>query len=123
MGKNRKELCDCVIDYILNCPLDKLNNLTVDNITKKFKVSKMHLIRSFKICRKITPGKFIVREKMIRALLLMQRNGNLTVYQTAEILGFSTTDYFIRVFKDHFGKPPCQYLDCQAKQDREYSNR
>ncbi|MCK5055045.1 MAG: helix-turn-helix transcriptional regulator [Candidatus Aminicenantes bacterium] len=123
MEKNRKKLCNRIVDYILNCPLEKLDNLTVDDIAKKFQISKMHLIRSFKICRNITPGKFIVREKMIRALLLMQKNGNLTVNRIAEILGFSTADYFIRVFKNHFGKPPCQYLDCKAKQDRKYSYR
>ncbi|MCK4761169.1 MAG: helix-turn-helix transcriptional regulator [Candidatus Aminicenantes bacterium] len=118
--KNGKELCNRVVDYTLACPLENLKTLTVENIAKKFGISKMHLIKSFKIHRKITPGKFIVREKMLRAASLMQKDSNLIVKKIAGILGFSTSDYFIRVFKKHFGMPPRQYRDYKAGQDKEY---
>lgn len=120
--KNGKELCDKIVDYILECPLDDLKDITVIRVTDIFKISKMHLIKCFKTYRNITPGRFIFREKMQRAKSLMQSNYNLTVKQVADILGFSTTDYFIRVFKKFFGKPPCQYRDCKARQEKEFMN-
>lgn len=116
-SKNGRDLCERVVSYIIDCPIDELKNLTVNSITQEFGVSKMHIGNVFKARKEITPGKFIYRHKMLRARSLMQKNGGLKVREVAEILGYSTTDYFIRIFKKFFGKPPCQYRDLKAEQD------
>ncbi len=97
--------------YILECNLDQLRELTVSKLTRYFKVSKAHLTNKFKQGKGITPGKFILREKMVRAALLMERDGQLTVKKLTEIMGFSACDYFIRIFKHHLGLSPKKYRE------------
>jgi YesN/AraC family two-component response regulator len=116
-SKNGKELCDSVVARILDCPVEDLKTMTVGSLAKEFRVSKIYLHRCFKFQRDTTPGRFLSRHKMQRARSLMEKNGRLTVRQVAEILGYSTPDYFIRVFKKYFGRPPCQYRDFSSKQD------
>jgi 2-isopropylmalate synthase len=123
-GKNQqksKKLCDRVVCRIMNCTLEDLRTITVKNISKEFQVSKMYLIKSFRTHRNITPGRFIARYKMLRAKSLMEKNEKLTVKEITEIFGFSSSNYFIRIFKDYFGLPPCQYREFNAKQDNDLS--
>lgn len=110
-----ENLSDQVADFIVSCSTERLKDLTVTDITRHFEVSKMHLIQSFKNQKEITPGKFILREKMYRAVSLMEKNKGITVKEVRKIVGFSTSDYFIRVFKKHFGISPCRYRDLKNK--------
>lgn len=104
---------DQVVIYILSCTLEELKELSIRSMTEYFNVSKVCLINKFKDEKGITPAKFILNEKLIRAAFLMEINHDLTVREITEKVGFSTCDYFIRVFKEHFGLPPCQYRDAK----------
>jgi len=108
-------LSDRIIDYIVNLTLEELRIITIMTIAKHFRISKMHLIQIFKKQKCITPGKFLVREKMYRAASLMEKEREITVKEVSAKFGFSTSDYFIRVFKKHFGMPPCRYRDLRTK--------
>lgn len=118
-GNNIKELCQGVVDYILDCPLEELKNLTITKLTKKFQVSKMYLLRCFRTHMKTTPGKFIFHEKMERASALILRN-NLPIKEVANKLGFPYVDYFNLAFKRHFGKTPSQYRQIRTKQEQDF---
>ncbi len=109
-------LLEQVKDFILKCDLEELKELTLRGLTARFKVSKVHLTNIFKSHEDITPGKFILREKMLRAMALLQQYPDLKVKQAAEIMGFSSTNYFIRVFKDHIGYSPSRYREIKQKQ-------
>jgi len=110
-----KNFVEQVVSFILGCSLEELKELTITDITRYFDVSKMHLIEKFKSQMEITPGKFILREKMYRAASMMEHNHALTVREVTGKIGFSTDDYFIRVFKKYFGTSPCQYRDIKLK--------
>ena len=110
---------DRVVIYILRCSVDELKELTISKITERFGVSKVCLINKFKAEKGITPAKFILREKLVRAAFLMEKKRGLTVKEVTEKVGFSTSDYFIRIFKDHFGLPPCQYRDVKIGSRKE----
>ncbi len=118
-GDNIKELCQGVVDYILDCPLEELKNLTIAELTKKFQVSKMYLIRCFRTHMKTTPGKFIFHEKMERANSLILKN-HISVKEISDRLGFCSADYFSKAFRRHYGMPPLQYRSHRAKQDQDY---
>lgn len=120
-GNNGKELCSEVVDYIIKAPLEELKDLSLGDITEYFSISKMYLIRCFKEHMKTTPGRFIFREKMQRAAILVLNN-NSTIRSISDILGFCSADYFIKVFKKHFGMPPAQYRICRRGQQLELQN-
>lgn len=113
---------DRVVIYILRCSVDELKELTIQKITEHFDVSKVCLINKFKAEKGITPAKFILREKLVRSAFMMEKKRDLTVKEVAEKVGFSTSDYFIRVFKAHFGLPPCQYRDVKLEYNKEPPN-
>lgn len=100
-----------VIDYILNCNLKKLKDVTVDEISGHFGVTKMTLTTKFRTQMGITPGKFILREKLYRALVLMVKNPRLTIEELRKKIGLSSSDYFIRVFRNFFGTSPGRYRE------------
>jgi AraC-like DNA-binding protein len=106
-----KKFSQAVVDYILNCNLERLRDVTVDGISAHFGVTKMTLISKFRNQMGITPGKFILREKFHRALVLMIKSPALTIEEIREKLGFSSSDYFIRVFRTFFGTSPGRYRD------------
>jgi AraC-like DNA-binding protein len=58
---------------------------------------------------------FITKEKMYRAFLLCQNgNGNpITFKEIAKKIGFKNPYYFKRVFREHFGIYPEEYLNFQ----------
>jgi AraC-like DNA-binding protein len=112
-------LGDQVVEYIVSRTLDELRTLTIKDITEHFRVSKMHLIQTFKNQKDITPGKFILREKMYRAAFLMEKDKNVKVREICKMTGFSTSDYFIRVFKKYFGIAPCRYREIRNKRNKE----
>jgi AraC-like DNA-binding protein len=106
---------DQVANFIIGRNMDQLRDLTIREITEFFEVSKVYLIKKFKDEKGITPGKFILREKMIRANSLMEHDEDLTIKNIAEIAGYSSSDYFIRVFKEQMGLAPSQYRNIKKK--------
>ena len=113
--KSNNNLAEQVATYIVQCRLDQLVELTITDLTRCFQVSKPILINHFKKRIGTTPGKFILREKMNRAIFLMARDHQLTVKKLSENLGFCKCDYFIEVFKNHFGLPPNKYREIRLK--------
>jgi two-component system response regulator YesN len=104
-----KNLDQQVATFIKGCKLKHLKELTVNDLTRYFDVSKTSLTNLFKQNQGITLGKFILKEKMNRAAFLIERKYGLTIRELAEKTGFCDSDYFIRVFKNHYGLPPGQY--------------
>ncbi len=98
-----------VIIYIMNLRMEQLREITVDELTRKFQVSKPTLIEKFKIEKGFTPGQFILREKMNRSIIIMEKSPHLTIKRLTKMMGFCSCDYFIRVFKEHFGLSPNHY--------------
>jgi two-component system, response regulator YesN len=118
-GRMNGELfSDRVVTYILNCSLEELRDTSINDIADYFGITKMTLITKFKTQKGITPGKFIAREKMHRALVLMANNRQLTICKLTEKMGFSTSDYFIRLFKEYFGTSPGRYRDALNRDDK-----
>jgi len=120
-GKKSKCLCDQVIDYVLQCDMEELRTISLAKLLRKFAVSKMYLNRCFREFSHETPGKFIFREKMERAKAMMQNNRK-TAAEISDLLGFSSVNYFVRIFKRHFGKPPREYFIIRASQARDYGD-
>jgi AraC-like DNA-binding protein len=108
-------ISDRVVEFVLNCSIDQFQNLTVSKLAKIFNVHRCYLSRKFKNDKEFTICEFLVREKLFRAVDLLKSDDELTIRELSEKMGFSNSNYFIRIFRRHFGISPGQY--------REYINR
>ena len=111
MKKN--DLTDRVVEYVLMCNDEDLGFLSVEKIAKIFKVSESFLARKFRTDKEFTLGKYIFRERMFRAAILLKGSEELTVKRLSEKIGFYDYDYFSRTFKKYYGITPSRYRYCK----------
>lgn len=71
-------------------------------------MSEVYFRKLFKQLYHLTPGQYLtaVRVKRTRELLAYPY---LTLEECAKQCGFSTVQYFCRVFKEHTGQTPAKY--------------
>lgn len=117
----KRKLSDRVIEYILSCDNKDIASLTIKQVANTFAVSQSFLYRKFKSEKYFSLGEFLLKEKMFRAANLLLENQKLPVKVITEMIGFSTSDYFIRVFKKHYGVCPNLYRKCKQRDSRKES--
>lgn len=116
MRMTESGFADQVMRFILSRDNEELGELTILKIACKLNISQSHLYHIFNIEKKIPPGKFLMMAKMIRAAILLEESKELLpIKVVSKKMGFSSTDYFTRIFKEHFGTTPGKY--------REYSRQ
>lgn len=81
--------------------------LTIEDIAQKCYCSASQVSHLFKSRSGTTVNRYITQQKMKRAVLLLQRGKGIS--ETAALCGYEDTNYFISVFKRHFGLPPGKY--------------
>ena len=84
-------------------------DIQIDDLLKITSMSKSAFYRSFVNELGISPYQLIIDErlKMAKRLLLEER---LSIKETAYAVGFSSANYFIRLFKKNEGITPKQYV-------------
>lgn len=90
--------------------------LTIENIAKKLKVSRSHLIRSFKKHYKLSPWKYCQEVRIRKSKELLMRG--YYVKEAADMCGFESIYHFSHVFKKITGSCPTAYV----KQERNIDN-
>ncbi|MZQ83158.1 helix-turn-helix domain-containing protein [Paenibacillus sp. 5J-6] len=83
-------------------------NVTLDELSEKFHVSKFHLIHLFKTMFQMTPIQYHQHIRMERAKNSIQFS-NTPLSQIAEQLGFANIHTFSRAFKTVMGKSPSHF--------------
>jgi len=109
MNAKENNFSEHVIKFILTRNDGELGDLTVEKITHALKVSQSYLYETFKNEKKVTPGKYLVMVKMFRSASLLENGENLPVKKIAHKMGFANPDYFIKIFREHFGTTPGRY--------------
>ncbi len=112
MKKEKENISDRVVEYILLQSNEELSNLTVKNIAKTFNMNPSYLSRKFLKDKKFSLGFHILRMKVFRSAALLREDKNITVMELARKMGFCTTGYFIHVFKKFFGTSPGKFREC-----------
>lgn len=87
-----------------NCMREHL----LDYIADSLELSKDYIGRLFKAGTGITLTEYVTRVKMELAKDML-KGSNMKVYQISQRLGYSTVDYFTRLFKSYTGMSPMQY--------------
>lgn len=93
-----------VIEYI-NANLAK--KISIETITTQFNFSNSHLRKLFKKETGYSIQKYITKQKIDEAKLMLEMNKNVS--EIAFALSFSNTAHFSRVFKSEVGISPKQY--------------
>ena len=84
------------------------NNIKVEDLSQRMKLSENQFRRKFKEEFSITPQQFILRARL-QATGNLLRNGNKPIASIAAECGFSDQSYFTKQFKPFFGETPLQY--------------
>ena len=104
--RSLKRVAD-IIAYI-NENIDK--DLSLDEVSNHFFISKFHLIREFKSYTNKSVYQYIVAKRIIQAKLMMQSGQNPTdVYLKC---GFREYSCFYKAFKKETDMSPQQYIAC-----------
>jgi two-component system, response regulator YesN len=109
MKKNK--LSDRVIEFVLNCPNDDFQTLSVTKIASTFHVNRCYLSRRFKSDKDFTMCEFLTRERLSRSVGLLRENKKIKIRELSAKMGFANTNYFIQVFRNYYGAPPGKYRE------------
>lgn len=90
------------------------NEIQIEDLLKISSMSKSSFYRAFVSELGISPYQLIINERLkIGKRLLLEEK--LSVKETAYAVGFSSANYFIRLFKKHEGMTPKQFVHSQMK--------
>ncbi len=78
------------------------------DLAREFNLTPEYVNQLFKTRLHTTPGEFIQRERIARAVKLLS-NGRMNIAEVADAAGFSDPRYFSRVFKKIMGASPKAY--------------
>lgn len=103
-------LIDDIILYINNRLEDEIS---IDELSAQFFLSKFHLLREFKKHTGTTIHKYIIQKKLILAKELILTGIPITsVYKQS---GFGDYSNFFRAFKNEYGVTPKQFYDLSIR--------
>jgi AraC-like DNA-binding protein len=106
----KSNLIDGIIDYI-NTHIEE--DITVDELSEYFYISKYHLSREFKKHTGTTIHRYIVQKKLIEAKeLILEKMPVMDVYKQC---GFGDYSNFFRAFKNEYGVTPKQFYEMMSK--------
>ena len=85
-------------------------NVTVGDIAGALYMNSHYLGEYFKKCNGISVKDYLLTLRMQKAFALL-KEGNMTVSQIAENVGFDTVQYFSTKFKAYYGISPAKYME------------
>lgn len=106
----KSNLIDGIVEYINNHINEEI---TIDQLSKEFFLSKFHLVREFKKYTGTTIHRYIVQKKLIEAKELIIKNYPInSVYKQS---GFGDYSNFFRAFKNEYGISPKQFYKLMSE--------
>ncbi len=95
-------------DIILYLNGNYYREISLDDLSSSFAISKYHLCRCFKKYLGCTINEYITQLRIEQAKELL-RTTSLTAYQIGAIVGIADENYFYRLFKKNVGISPHRY--------------
>lgn len=96
------------IGEILNYMQKQYLEITLEDLAKKFYLSKPYLSKYIKEKSGQTFGEHLKKIRLKKAGSLL-KNGNMRVERVAEMVGYHNVEHFNRLFKKKYGMTPVQY--------------
>ncbi len=80
----------------------------VDEVARRLEVTPNHLIREFSRAIGISPGQYLKIRRIDNAKYLLEKEG-MSVALASDLSGFSSPNYFAKVFRKETGMSPHEY--------------
>lgn len=84
--------------------------LTIHDIAKSADISVSTCLRLFKTIMHTTPVSYLIKYRLQKSAQLLRGSGNIPIYETAYLCGFSDASYYNRCFKKEYGTTPTEYI-------------
>ena len=85
------------------------SDFEVSEFAKEMALSRTALFEKIKNATGKTPGEFILNIRLKEGADMLRNNHELNVGEIADRVGFSSSRYFAKCFKDRYGKTPLEY--------------
>lgn len=85
------------------------SDFTVDLMAKEMLLSRSSLYAKFKALFGMTPNEYILNSKLKKAANQLISDPQQQIVEISDALGFSSSSYFIRCFKEKFTITPAEY--------------
>jgi len=108
------ELCKLIVEFIISRNDAQLAVLTEAEIAATLHQDIPSLHRALLADQKITLPWFLTRERLHRALFLMDRRQDLSVQEVAENVGFLELAKFSQAFRDYLLISPHRYKELET---------
>lgn len=95
--------------------IEKKLELNATYLSQEVALSTRQLLRRLKSLTGLSTTDYIQEVKLQKARHLLENKAYQTISEVAYASGFSTSSYFTKVFKKHFGKLPGDYLETSSK--------
>ncbi|MBP2659075.1 MAG: two component transcriptional regulator, AraC family, partial [Firmicutes bacterium] len=82
--------------------------LSLQEVAKHVHMNPVYLSTLFKQERNITFSDFLLQLRMKKAMELLRSN-NMKTYEVADVVGYSSPEYFSVCFKKYTGVPPIEF--------------
>ncbi len=107
--KNNKKQNDYIVDFVKNYINDNYaNDISVDLLADKLKISRAYLSRYFKNNTGMNLSDYLNAYRMKKACALLQ-NSFLMIKDIAPKVGINSISTFMRLFRNYTGKTPNDY--------------
>lgn len=103
------------VEYILTRNDDHLGELTVEKAMSILNIGRSQVYEGFKDRIKFSPGTFLLMIKLIRAASMIEGDDDISINKVSRRIGFSSSEYFARVFRQHLGTSPAKYRELARK--------
>jgi AraC-like DNA-binding protein len=110
----KKDIFEQVLQYVMTVSDEEFAGLSVGTLAHLFNVERSKLTRQFKHHTGLTLEDFLFKEKMARAAFLLKVQSGITVKEVSKRIGFCTSDYFIRRFREYYGIVPGRYRELKS---------
>ena len=114
----KRKLSDRAAEFIVSRNDEELAAIKVDVIASNLGVNPSYLSRKFKSDKTMTLNEFITGEKMHRSAIALSKQKAVSIATLAERTGFSRSDYFVILFRKHFGVHPKKFSGLVKRKSR-----
>ncbi len=97
------ELCKQYID------MHYAENIGLDNMAEAAGISKFYLTRQFEKEVGLTPGNYLTKVRLENSVKLLVFSNDMNLDEIAKQSGFSSANYFGKVFKKHMGVTTAEF--------------
>ena len=112
--QNDKNIKDDRLIAMINYIQANFKTITLDDMAEHFNLSTPYISKYIKDKSGKTFGEHVTQIKMKKAKTLL-KNGNMTVENISEAVGYPNVEHFIRTFKKIFDMTPIQYRNQNQK--------